>query len=67
MGDLEIRPAYVVSASLARPANPDQPPIPIKGSVTHVCFLRTAANNSLLTCHFVWIIICHEKPDRKIF
>jgi hypothetical protein len=33
---LEIRLAYAVSASLATPANPDQPPIPLKGSVTHM-------------------------------
>jgi hypothetical protein len=40
MWDLEIRHAHAVSASLAPPANPDQPPIPIKGSVTHVYLLR---------------------------
>ena len=40
MWDLEIRLAYAVSASLAPPANPAQRPIPIKGSITHVCSLR---------------------------
>jgi hypothetical protein len=49
MWDLEIRLAHAVSASLAPPANPDQPPIPIKGSVTHVCLLRTTNPIWLLT------------------
>ena len=40
MWDLEIRLAHAASASLAPPANPDQAPIPGKGSVTHVCLLR---------------------------
>ena len=39
MWDLEIGLAYAVSASLAPPANPDQLPIPIKGSVTHLRLL----------------------------
>ena len=43
MWDLEIRHAYAVippSAGLAPPANPDQRPIPGKGSVTHDSLLR---------------------------
>jgi hypothetical protein len=40
MRDLEIRLAHAVSASLAPPANPDQPPIRIKGRVTHVLALQ---------------------------
>ena len=36
MRDLEIRLAQAVRASLAPPANPDQPQIPIRGIVTHL-------------------------------
>jgi len=46
MWDLEIRFAHAVSASLAPPAHLDQPPIPIKESVTHVGLLRSAAEES---------------------
>jgi nicotinic acid phosphoribosyltransferase len=47
MWDLKIRLAYAVSASLALPANADQPPIPIKGNVTHVGLLRNIILNIL--------------------
>jgi hypothetical protein len=43
MWDLEIRLAHAAippMAGLAPAANPDQLPIAIKGSVTHVCLLR---------------------------
>ena len=43
MSDLEIRRVQAASASLAPPANPDQPPIPIKGRVTHVYLLHKPA------------------------
>jgi hypothetical protein len=36
IGDWEIRIAYAGSPSLAPSANPKQPSIPIKGSVTHI-------------------------------
>jgi hypothetical protein len=40
MWDLEMMLAHVIppSAGLAPPANPDQAPIPIKASVTHVIY-----------------------------
>jgi hypothetical protein len=43
MRDLEFRLAHDVSASLAPPAGPDQPPIPIKETITRVSLLRSEA------------------------
>jgi hypothetical protein len=43
--DLEIRLAYAASESLAAPANPEQPPTPIKGGVTHVTLRHNVFRN----------------------